>query len=44
MIDEKTGEHGGVEVGWSITATTVIDLLDNMSCWYVADPGVFAYG
>lgn len=28
MIDEFTGEHGGFELPWPITATAVIDLLE----------------
>ncbi|MBG9320384.1 hypothetical protein I4J37_11890 [Corynebacterium belfantii] len=31
MIDEYTGKHGGFEVARSITATAVIDLLENVS-------------
>ena len=43
-IDENTGEHGGFEVGWSITATAVIDLLENVSCCTWQGLGLFAYG
>ncbi|WP_181242369.1 hypothetical protein [Corynebacterium diphtheriae] len=31
VIDEFTREHGGFEVGRSITASVVIDLLENLA-------------
>ena len=39
-IDEFTGEHGGVELARPMTATAVIDLLENLTAVHGGRPRV----